>query len=156
MYLAGTFHCLLGPVRPPTADQCVRPGAWSVGAPCGCLPRGGFCWIASSRACWNIHALQAKKHVWCSHAMTVPTLQEPDSDPWAADSQNWRWPRMCETSWDAWAAHTDKKSANSTGTTHMPTASIFFLHVLVMYWKEKAMYYVCICKFSLRTRIKTI
>jgi hypothetical protein len=42
MYLAGTFHCLLGPVWPPTADQCVRPGAWSVGVPCGCLPRGRF------------------------------------------------------------------------------------------------------------------
>ena len=42
MYLAGTFHYLLGPVWPPTADQCVRPGAWSVGAPCGCLPRGRF------------------------------------------------------------------------------------------------------------------
>ena len=101
MYLAGTFHCLLGPVWPPTADQCVRPGAWSAGAPCGCLPRGGFCWTAPNRACWNIHALQAKKHVWCCHAMAVPTLQEPDSDPWAADSQNRRWPRMCETSWDA-------------------------------------------------------
>ena len=84
MYLAGTFHCLLGPVWPPTADQCVRPGAWSVGAPCGCLPSSGFCWTAPNRACWNIHALQAKKHVWCCHAMAVPTLKEPD--PWAAES----------------------------------------------------------------------
>ena len=87
MYLAGSFHCFWGPVWASTSAQCVRPEAWSVGAPCGCLTSSGFCWTAPYRACWNIHALSAKKHVWCCHAMAVPTLQEPD--PWAADAQNW-------------------------------------------------------------------
>ena len=87
MYLAGSFHCFWGPVWASTSAQCVRPEAWSVGAPCGCLTSSGFCWTAPYRACWNIHALSAKKHVCCCHAMAVPTLQEPD--PWAADAQNW-------------------------------------------------------------------
>ncbi len=76
MYLAGSFHCFWGPVWPPTSAQCVRPEAWSVVAPCGCLTSSGFCWTAPYRACWNIHALSAKKHVWCCHAMAVPTLQD--------------------------------------------------------------------------------
>jgi hypothetical protein len=28
--LAGTFHCPLGPVWPPTAAQCLRPGAFGI------------------------------------------------------------------------------------------------------------------------------
>ena len=74
MYLAGSFHRFWGPVWAPTSAQCVRPEAWSVGAPCGCLTSSGFCWTAPYRACWNIHALSAKKHVCCCHAMAVPTL----------------------------------------------------------------------------------
>ena len=85
-YYSLSFGPCLSPHSSPVC-QCVRPGAWSVEAPCGCLTSSGFCWTAPNRACWNIHALEAKKHVWCCHAMAVSTLQEPD--PWAADAQNW-------------------------------------------------------------------
>ena len=85
--LTGTFHCRLCPVWPPTAAQYVRSGAWTVGAPSGCMPRSGFCCKAPNWACWNVHALPAKKHVWCCHAMAAPTPQEPY--PWPADAKNW-------------------------------------------------------------------
>ena len=60
----------------PTAAQYVRSGAWTVGAPSGCLPRSGFCCKAPNWACWNVHALPAKKHVWCCHAMAAPTYRK--------------------------------------------------------------------------------
>ncbi len=77
--LTGTFHCCWCPVWPLTAAQYVRSGAWTVGAASACLPRSGFCCKAPNRACWNVHALPAKKHVWCCLAMAAPTPRSHSS-----------------------------------------------------------------------------
>ena len=88
IYLAGTFHCLLGPVWPPTADQCVRPGAWSVGVPCGYLIGSGFCWttgLAGTSMPWGPKSMSGAAMPWPSppsrsqtHGLLMPKTGYPD------------------------------------------------------------------------------
>jgi hypothetical protein len=148
--LTGTFHCRLCPVWPPTAAQYVRSGAWTLGDPFGCLPRSGFCCKAPNRACWNVHALPAKKSKLLFFSSSKSFHVEGKSNSPFGDVH------CIETSLPTKAVPKNYQELETKQIVHMCKYNhICIFGCIGHVFEVKMIYYVCIGKVSLESPLKS-